>query len=155
MLTCATRLSTNLYWCSSPTWKPFYWQSASPAWSSRQLQIYVEHWVCCASLFSLALLSLFAVWRGMPLTLSCLCDLNLKHTHPLPSPWSLILSFRHQEIWGTVPAEASRQCAEQEKEERKERAGRYLGHWLAQRDVRSRRYTEEGNVSQSHPEMDL
>lgn len=91
MLTCATHPSTNLYWCSSPTWKPFWWPSASPVWSSRQLQIYVEYWVCSSSLFCFHFNLSFAVPCSMPLPLSSLYD--LKHTQPPQSPWSLILSW--------------------------------------------------------------
>lgn len=72
---------------------------------------------------------------------------DLKSTHPplrsLPD-LSSCPAFRHQKIWGTVPAEASRRRVQQEKEERQERAGGHLGHWLAQWDVNSCRYTEEG-----------
>lgn len=70
MLTCATLPSINLYWCSSPTWKPFYWPSASPAWSSRQLLIYAEYWVCSSSPF------------GLHFYLSLLCDLRSKMNPP-------------------------------------------------------------------------
>lgn len=139
MLTCATHPSINLYWCSSPTWKPFCWPSASPAWSSRQLLIYAEYWVCSSSPF------------GLHFYLSLQCDLRFKMNPPstislISHPVLHFLRLRPQKTWGTVPAEASRRCVEQEKEERQERAGRYLGHWLAQRDVGSRRYTEEGKM---------
>lgn len=80
--------------------------------------------------FLLALLSLFcsAVWHAFDII--ALVQSKISNTptrHYLPD-LSSCRAFRHQKIRGTVSAEASRRCVEQEKEERKECAGRYLGH---------------------------
>lgn len=116
MLTCATHHSTNLCWYSSQIWKPSKWPSASPVWSSRPWQTSVEcsvsfflFWLECASLLARNIF----VWCKIKTHLPSIFSL-IAHTS------SLSLHFRHQEIRGTVPAEATRWSIQEEEEERQE-----------------------------------
>lgn len=119
MLTWDTPPSTNPCCCSSPIRKLSKWLLASPAWSSKRWQKSVEFSV--GFFFCLSFLLLF------PLDLS----------HSL----SFLHRFRHQEIRGTVPAEAPGRSIQEEKEERQELgAWGYLGHRFTQRGARRLRY---------------